>query len=326
MTTSATTAPGQAGLVALEIRHLRKGAGLQAAQLDRRLGPLLRELASGAAGSDAAGLRQGLAAELGARAARLLSEPRTAVLAGLALTPETRQMPYFRDRVRWLAAEIGYESRTALRRIDAAEVLLSEEIAHELLRRRERTAAGPPGWYLDQLATVLRLDTPAPEAHERRRIVATRDGLTEVMAWLDAPPVPGRPGIVLSAEVLYGGRLLRRRQPSQNRIEMMLALPRPLKAGEVHEYGLVLRVAEGKNMRPHYIFTPECRCNIFDLRVQFDPAHYPAWVRRVQGETVRTFDAPVLDADRVLLDDTGQLHLQFYCPELYLGYGAQWQP
>ena len=41
------------------------------------------------------------------------------------------------------------------------------------------------GWYLAEIRALLRLDTPQPESHERRRIVSTRADLREVMAWVD---------------------------------------------------------------------------------------------------------------------------------------------
>lgn len=312
-------------LVAAEIRSLRKGRGMQAVDLDRHLGQALRELAVGHRGDDMASRRQVLAAELGACAARLPGDLQVAITASLAMSAQTRQMPYFKDRASWLAAQIGYEYRTALRRIDIAERRLAEEVALELVRRRGRTAAMPDGWYLEEFRTLLRLDTATPEAHERRRIVATRSGLTEVVAWLDVPPSPGHPGPALAAEVHFGGRLIRRKQPSQNRFEFVVQLPAPLQAGQKHEYGLILRVPEGGQMRPHYIFTPECRCDLFELRVRFDLEHPPGWVRRVQGETVRTFDAEPPGGDLVALDDAGELQLQFRNPTMYLGYGAQWR-
>jgi hypothetical protein len=328
MTVPVTDASGPelTDLVAAEIRLLRKGRGLQASDLDRRLGPNLRELATGANDSDAATRRRTLAAELNSCAVPLGDDLRTAITASLGLSVQTRQMPLFNDRVSWLAAEFSRDYRTVLRRIDAAERLLAEEIACELRRRRGRTAAIPNGWYLDELRTVLRLDTPTPESHEHRRIVATRADLKEVMAWLDIPRNPDQPRPALSAEILYGGRLVRREQPSRNRFQLVVQLPTPLQPGETHDYELILRMPPGEPMRPHYIFTPECQCNTFDLRVRFDLNHPPGWVRRVEGETVRTFDEAQPAGEPAVLDEAGEVYLQFRNPTMYLGYGVQWLP
>ncbi|HXP18668.1 MAG TPA: hypothetical protein VN840_03370 [Streptosporangiaceae bacterium] len=317
--------PESAELIAAEIRSLRKGRGMQASDLDRRIGPHLRELAAGESGGGAV-RRHALATELSSCLIQLPGDLRTAIMASLGLSTETRQMPHFKDRVSWLGTRLGYEYRTALRRIDSAEQLLAEEIARELLRRRGRIASSPEGWYLDEFRTVLRLDTPTPESLEHRRIIATRADLTEVMAWFDVPPGPDQARPALAAEILYGGRLVRREQPSGNRFQFVVQLPAPLRAGQAHEYGLILRVPEGHQMRPHYIFTPECQCNVFDLRVRFDLNRRPVWIRRVNGETVRMFDAARPTGDLASIDEAGELHLRFYNPTRYLGYGVQWQP
>jgi hypothetical protein len=324
MTADAADAPQITRLITEEIKQLRKGRGVHTPDLGRRLGPHLRELASADGNADTAGLRASLISELGSRATELTNEMSTAILAGLGLSAGARNMATFEDRAAWLAAQIGYGQRTALRRIDDAGQLLAEEIANELQRRRGLTATAPQGWYLEELRTLLRLDTPTPQADEHRRIVATRPGLQEVMAWLDIPRSPGQDRTDVSAEVSYGGRLLRKERPGPNRFQLVVQLPRPLQPGDRYEYGLVLRMPEGVDMRPHYIFTPEYRCDSFDLRVRFDLQHPPKWVRRVEGETVRVFD-DAQPAGDLVPDDAGELHLEFRKPTMYLGYGVQWR-
>lgn len=232
------------------------------------------------------------------------------------------QMTYFKDRISWLASHLGIEYRTALRRIDTAEQLLSEEIARELTRRRGRAAAASDGWMLKELRTLVRLDTPTPEAHEHRRIVAARPDLTEVMAWMDVPPGRGQSRSAMSAEVLYGGRLERKEQPSSSRFQFVIQFPASLQPGEEHEYGLLLRVPE--SMRPHVIFSPEVPCEVYDLRVRFDPGNRPAWIRRVDGETVRMFEHADPADGLLTLDDASEIHVRFDKPTMSLFYGIQW--
>jgi hypothetical protein len=326
MTSRATPVPGLTELIAAEVRSLRKGRGLQASDLDSRLGPYLRELATGASELDATARREVLAAEINGCAAQLADDLRIAVMASLGLSAETKQMAHFRKRVEWLADHLSRDYRTALRRIDVGERLLAEEIVRELRRRRGRTASTPVGWYLEEFRTLLRLDTSIPESHEDRRIVATRADVTKVMAWLDVPQTPGQPHPALMAEMRYGGRLVRQEQPSSNRFQFVIELPKPLQPGDTHEYGLILRVPTREQMRPHYIFTPECQCNTFDLRVRFDLNNPPNWVRRVEGETVRIFDATEPSQDSIIPDAAGEVHLRFHNPAMYLGYGVQWRP
>lgn len=311
--------------IATEIRPLRKGRGLQASDLDSRLGPLLRELARRPDAGDAASRRQALLAELTRCAARLPEDLRIAVMASMGLSPATRQMPHLGDRVAWLAAQIERDNRTALRRVDAAERLLAEEIASELRRRRNRNATVPDGWYLDEFRTLLRLDSEQIESLEHRRIVSTQDGLREVMAWLDVPGETGQPELDLQADMMYGGNLIRRMKSSK-RFQLVVRLPKPLQPGEEHEYGLILRMPKHMLLSPHYILTPECQCNSFDLRVRFDLDHLPVWVRRVDGETVRTFERAEPSEKLVTPDDAGEVHQEFRDLTMYLGYGVQWRP
>jgi hypothetical protein len=320
MTSSQAQTPGLVEQIGAEVRALRKGRGMQAGDLEQRLGPLLTELAIGPRNSDQP-RRHRLTSEMTTCGAHLAADLRAAIFASLALSSETRQMTHFKDRVSWLASHLRYEYRTALRRIDTAERLLSEEIARELTRRRGRTATAPEGWHLDELRTVVRLDTPTPEAYEHRRIVATRADLTEVVAWMDVPPGPGQSRGAVSVEVLYGGRLERKEQPSSSRFQFVVQLPGALQPGEDHEYGLLLRLPA--DMRPHVIFSPECACNVYDLRVKFGPDDWPTWIRLVDDETVRMFDAAE-PANDLTLDEAGEIHLRFTNPTMYLCYGLQW--
>jgi hypothetical protein len=338
VTTTAGSPPGPSPTerVVAELRALRKGRGLQTSDLDRRIGRQLRELAAEAdvrpagadvirAGGDVATTRRRLTAELESRANVLSEDFRVAVRASLGLSGQTRQMRLFSDRVSWLALQIGREYRTALRRIEAAEQLLAEEIVLELRRRRSQAVTAPQGWYLDEFRVVLRLDTPAPQSLEHRRIISTRANLQEIMAWVDVPgDGPERRGPRASAEVIYGGRLVKREQPSPGRFQFVVRLPVALQPGDQHEYGLAMHVPQDEPMRPHAIFVPECVCNTFDLTVRFGVTQLPTWIRRVDGEPVRIFDAARPPERGILPDESGEVHARFAHPELNLGYGLQW--
>ncbi len=314
--------------IVAELRTLRKGRALQSGDLDRRIGSQLRELATGAGApveADIAAVRRRLAAELDSRASLLSADSRVAIQASLGLSGQTRHMRLFSDRVSWLAIQIDREYRTALRRIEVAEQLLAEEIALELRRRRGQAVGAPQGWYLDEFRVVLRLDTPAPQSLEHRRIIATRANLQEIMAWVDVPgDGTGRRGPGASAEVLYGGRLIKREQPSPGRFQFVVRLPVALQPGDQHEYGLAMRMPEGEPMRPHAIFVPECVCNTFDLTVRFGVRQLPAWIRRVDGEPVRVFDAAQPPERIIVPDESGEVHARFTHPAMNLGYGLQW--
>src|SRR5438034_3676884 len=133
VTKAGTQQPDTVHLIAAEIRSLRKGRGVHTPDLDKRLGPHLRELASGANGGTAAD-RQALITKLNGCATALADDLRTAITASLGLSAETMQMEHFKDRIVWLAAHLDRDYRTALRRVDAAEKLFAESIAGELNR------------------------------------------------------------------------------------------------------------------------------------------------------------------------------------------------
>jgi hypothetical protein len=274
--------------------------------------------------TEAAARRQALLAEINRCAGQLLDDYRMAIGASLALSAETIDEPLFTRRASWLADKLDRDTRTALRRIREAEWRLAELIAAELRRRRGRIPIAPDGWYVAELRTVLRLDGDSIVSEQDRRIVSTREDLTEVMAWLDLPSDTNQPEGELRAEIRYGGRLLRKEQPSRNRFNLMAQLPKPLQPGEEHRYGLSLRMPRHMLKLPHCLMTPECQCDRFDLTVRFDPARLPDWIRRVDGETVRTFENRQPVGELLVPDAAGEVHQEFRDLVLYLGYGIQW--
>ncbi len=309
-------------LIEAELQSLHKGRAIQSSDLRQRVGKHLLELAD----AEPANLREALKVQLNGCAAQLPADLRLAVTASLALSGQAKEMPHLDQRVQWLSEQLGREFRTGKRRVREAERLLAEQIAGELQRRRSQILAGPQGWYLAEVRALLRLDTPVPESIQHRRIVATRDDLREVMAWVDVPSNNGGTGPALSAEVLHGGRLVRREQPFGNRYQYIVQLPAPLQAGQEHEYALIARVADDKPMSSHYLLTPEYRCDTLDLKIRFHPDRPPQWVRRLAGETVRMYEQPRKTGDLLVPDAAGEVHAQFSDLVMYLGYGIQWQP
>lgn len=296
-----------------ELNALRKGPGAHAARLDAHTGTYLREFAGAEPGRRID--RERLLTKLTICAGRLSHEEGRVALAGLAILKETRELTHFSDRVAWVARSGHFSSRTARRRIDDAQLKLAEEIARELGRDPEES---PDGWYLREFNTLLRLDRLAPVAYEERRIVATRDGLDRIRAWWDIPQMDEPPDITV--DVSRGGSLTASKS-QDGKLQLLVALPEPLKEGQEHLLKVELTVTA---MRPHYVFTPEMRCDMFRLQVRFDPGRLPTWVREVRGETVRTFDKPRPGPHTIRPDGAGEIGLEFEKPVRYLGYGAQW--
>ena len=309
--------------IAAEVQALRKNRAFSG-DVSEKIGPALLELAGGDPGT--AGERLGR--ELRALAGRLPEEMRTAILAALALHAGTRGMSTYSERKRWLAdTRLDRGDRTAERRIDEAQRLLAQEIAAEFERRRGLSDRSDDDWYIEHFSAVLMLDGDAPEAIERRRIVAVRRELTEITIVLDTPRESAQRRLGLKADVVSGGTLLRAEELSRNRTRYVIGLPRPLQPDETHEYEMHIRVAPDEPMRDYYVFRPARRCDGFDLRVRFDRRRPPRWVRRVTGEDVHVYypyEGTPASFERVQVDATGEASASFPQPRPHLGYGLQW--
>lgn len=332
--------PIDLAVIAAEIQALRRGRGLRG-DVARRIGPLLRELAAGrpaggpsagavpAPGSDAAQLRRMLGGRLEALAGRLPEDLRTAILAALALHPATANMRTYEQRREWVARQVERVPRTAERRIDEAQDLLAQEAAEELARERARPAlpAEQESWYIERFSAVFLLDGDVPEAVERRVIVPAVDDLAELDLALDIPVDRGRPRPPLHLEMIKGGELALVEEPTRTRTRYLIRLPHPLRAGESHEYEMRVRALPGARLRDYYVFRPERRCDNFDLRVRFDRRRPPAWVRRVAGEDVHSynsFDGLPAPGELVGVDPTGEATEAFSGLRPHYGYGLQW--
>ena len=318
---------GLSGLseIAAEIQALRKNRGFSG-DVSAKLGPVLLELAGG----DARHANDRLGRELRALAGRLTEEMRTAILAALALHPDTREMTTYSQRKRWLAdTKLDRGDRTAERRIEEAQRLLAQEIAAALERRRGRSDAADDGWYTQHLSVAYLLDGDAPEAIEERRIVATRHGLSEITVVLDTPRESGQRRLGLRAEVTHGGALIKTEELPRNRNRTLytIGLPTPLDADQTHEYTMRVQVEPDEPIRDYYVLRPDHNCDSFDLRVRFDRRRPPAWVRRVAGEDVHVYypyEGVPAPAELVPVDPTGEPTVSFARLRQHLGYGLQW--
>jgi len=328
-------APIRAAAIAAEIRALRRGRGLRG-DVAERIGPLLRELAAGprpAPGAwvpgDEADVRGRLAARLGALAQDLPEDLRTAILAALAVHEATRNMRTYDQRKEWAARQLDRGARTAERRIDEAQDLLAQQVAAELARQRGRppVVAEADKWYVERFSAVFLLDGEAPEAIEQRVIRSNVDDLAELTIALDVPVDSGQPRLPLQLDVLSGGELEIVEEKARTRTQYVIRLPRPLRAGEAHEYVTKIQVLPGGQMRDFYVFRPERRCERFDLKVRFDRRRMPAWVRRVAGEDVysyNSYDGVPADDERVSVDRTGEATQSFSELLPHYGFGLQW--
>lgn len=306
-----------------ELRSLRRGRGVHAPHLAAALGARLRAVCGVVDGDDPAAVRRKVIDRLDELSRMLPADLRVAAAAALGLRPETDHA-FLSQRIQWLAEHLDREERTARRRVDSALIALAEAAA-----RRGHPAAqacAPDGCYVEKLSSVVLLDRETPRAIERRRIVALRDGTDRITAAISLPRDPAdRPGSHdLIAEVLYGGTLVAKNHRTESEFAFELRFPRPLAAGDRHEYAIDFRLPAGQRMRTHYVYTSPRRCDIFDLRVRFaDRQPELAW--SVPGVFNRALDDGQPCGELLSPDGAGEIRVLFR--ELTPGYcyGLQWR-
>jgi hypothetical protein len=309
-----------------ELKTLRKGRGIYAPKIQEQVGPAVRSVCAITDSDDPATVRQKLAGSLGDLARALPDDLGLAAAAALALHPDARHL-FLRDRVQWLATRIRRDERTARRRVDEALERLAESLTSKVTPTAGKTDLTNGGWYVAEFHAVLRMDQPSPEALERRRIVAERDGIDHIEVLLSLPrePADGSSSHDLQVEVLYGGTLVCKEHETESKFRFVLELPHTLQAGDRHEYALIFRVPPNQPMRTHYVFVSTRRCDLFDLRVRFDPARPPHQLWRVFEVFHRQIDDMQPSGEILALDRSGEVHLQFHQLRPGLGYGAQWR-
>lgn len=310
-----------------ELKALRKGRGLYGRQIGDRMGPMLSQVCGVVKGDGPAEIRDKLSKRLQSLAADLPQDLRLAVLAAFAIERDAR-LPFYQDRVRWVAARLRRDERTARRRIDEGIERLAELATAGGVRSRAEEQNGPR-WYIEEIRAALMAQLPVPEMLEFRRIVSEQDDLGEIdlALTLTVPPRTPDPSVErdLRVDVIYGGTLVARSREAADRFGFALELPRPLDRFEKHEYGLRYRPDDDRPMQPHYVCVLRCRCDRFDLRVRFDRGRPPRRIWRLAGAFQRDLDDPVGRGQVVELDAAGELRVQFSHLTPGLAYGVRWE-
>jgi transcriptional regulator with XRE-family HTH domain len=188
------------------------------------------------------------------------------------------------------------------------------------------TAAGNDDWYIASFSALLRLDGPWVEAWEKRLIVSAVDGLTEIVASVNVPRHADDPGQapLLESELVYGGQIQARQHPYDGYFEDVIVLPRPLRAGQSHEYWLRMRLPAGQRMAPHYAHVPYRRSDHFELRVRFGPDRIPSLVWLLTGTPATVIYRQAPTADLLTPNRFGEVYATFRDMSPGLGYGISW--
>ncbi|MEU7785085.1 hypothetical protein [Amycolatopsis sp. NPDC049159] len=303
-----------------ELNELRRGRGLDAADLHQRIGPCLRAACEVADDDPPAAARHKVVLRLTELCGRLPADLRLAALAALGLHEEAAG-EFLDRRISWLASVLDRDPRTARRRIDLAFRRLDELLGAP---PRERDLHPLAGWYVESMKAMLRLDRDPPDLQEERRIVAEVDELDELVLSFSAPADPGLdPVPAITADVLFGGEIVEARQVSASHAQFVMRLPSPLRLGQRHEYGIRF-APQRTSLRPYYVMTPLRRCEKFSVRVRFDRDGPPSKVWRLNGVPGRVIDDGTDSGDALTVNSLGEVGLEFHDLHQGLSYGLQW--
>ncbi|WP_233223497.1 hypothetical protein [Amycolatopsis sp. CA-128772] len=303
-----------------ELNELRRGRGLDAADLHQRIGPCLRAACAITEADQPAAARHKLVLRLTELCGRLPADLRLAALAALGLHEEAAG-EFLDRRISWLATVLDRDPRTARRRIDLAFRRLDELLGAPAPRGDRHPLAG---WYVESMKAIVRLDRDPPDLREERRIVAETDELDELILPFSVPAEPGSdavPGI--TADALFGGEVVETRPVSASHAQFVLRLPSPLRLGQRHEYGIRFTPRRAE-LRPYYVMTPLRRCEELSVRVRFDRAAPPSRVWRLNGVPGRVVDDGVDSGDALAVNRVGEVGLEFHDLHQGLSYGLQW--
>lgn len=326
-----TPAPGAAGpppgreALSDELRRLSRGPGVQASDLHRTVGPVVRALCDLTEFDGPDTVRRKIGEWVRATTWDLPADLRLAVTTALGLNPQA-QFRLLRQRVEWLARHHDRSTGTSRRRIEEAMARLVEAAFTLAAHRTTTPASHEQAWHVREFEAILSLDGTTPRCIESRTIVADRDGLDRITWSLTLPREHGDDGPAdLEVVAMHGVQLLSREQPSARRFVLRLGLPRRLRAGDVHDFTLQVSVPDGRRMLPRYVFWPERRCERFRLVARFGQRALPSAVWRVDHVFHRDADEIDTGRERIAVDGFGEVHATFADLQTGHGYGIRWE-
>jgi hypothetical protein len=267
-----------------ELNDLRRGRGLNAANLGARVGPRLRRACAIDDTDNPALVRRKVVLRLTSLCALLPDDLRTAASVALALHEEAAG-EFLDRRIAWLADHFDRDPRTARRRVDTAFRLLGERLDDESNLAEDLGLDSPEGWYVESLRAVLKMDCDPPQLIEERRIVATVDDLKEITVSLRAPRgVTIGDDDLIEARMLAGGEIIESHRAGPGHIRFLIRLPEALRLGQRHDYSVEFTSYPRSWTHPYDLLAPLHRCEDFSVRVQFGGDNQPDLVWQLQRQ------------------------------------------
>ncbi|MEU5696222.1 hypothetical protein [Actinosynnema sp. NPDC020468] len=304
-----------AGHLDVELRALRRGLGLYDARLPQRVGGLARRVFEVAPSDVVTTVRAKVIDALDRAMVRFPSYQRAVLGAAFNLGAVDAT---YRRRMEEFAAVRGVVERTARRWADRGVAALAGAL-HDPTAPRPRAA-----WWTDHLSRTLVLDRPRAQLLEARRIVA----VAEVSELRLSLAVPGCSAADLAEraafQVFHGGALRIGAPESSTRLGLVLTLPRTLRAGEFHEYALLVRLPAHHVPASYFVHVPRHPCAALDLRVRFPPGAAPGGVTVLADVLHHEVEDPLVVGPGADVDSVGDLRVGFDHPTPGFASGVRW--
>ncbi|GGU37288.1 hypothetical protein [Lentzea flava] len=248
-----------------------------------------------------------------------------AISAALGMGSEYGGMPMLSQRINRLAAKLSADPRTARRRIDDAFAVLAAA-AVSSTKPISVDESAKRGWHARCVRTIVLLGSNGIEVLELRTVVSETLDLRQIYLGFSTP-APDRtdhpPQPRLQIDALYGGDIVERRIETTARTGFALKFPRPLKLGEVYEYGVRFRIPPDADVAPYYVLVPWVMCEEFDLRVKFETV--PEKVELLSGVFQADTQDYVFAAPAIEIDTLGEVRAKFRQLQPGMAYGVRWR-
>lgn len=319
-----------------ELRRLRKGRGVQNTDITVLSGPALRAVCVIGDADDHATIRRKVEGALERWAGQLPADLALVARASFALKPDT--LRFLAERLKRAGTSLNRDARTIRRYAeDALRAIIDQALATAVKEPDPPVPNQARDWYVDSCNSLFRLDGQGVEVVEERTVVATVDGLRDVVAAISLPRHPSGQDTArnVKADVLYGGRIVSHDRQGQSHLRWTVEFPQPLPLDGRRSFAMRYVIPPEQPMAPHYFFFPLHVCRRFQVAIRFAPERVPRAVRRFSMAPQRLLydlaanpegltDDQVMGGEVVEADRFGEVHVEFVDLTPGYGYGVAW--
>lgn len=263
-----------------DLRHLRKGAGVNRPDLIVALGGHLRAVIGRLTDLEAPDARMRILAIFRTAAGAIADlEIRDMFLATMGVT-DTRSLLTAREEA--LAKKYRCSAKTISRR--AAQdgcPLVAEEMLRMSNSERQFVPGEVGGWVVDSMSSIAMLGRTRPKLVGSYHITSRADGLSQLVSRLSVPqPAGARLDVAPSVSAPAGGEIIAVERLTISTWQYRLRLNETLMRGDTADFSVAVTLPSISYMRPYNVLVPLRRHEHFKCVVDFgeDTEVEAAWV------------------------------------------------